>query len=289
MLEFREATKNDAPVLVIPAAGLGTRMKSVDRDLPKEMLEIAGKPAIQYAVEEGLAAGIARAVIVISPAKDIIRTYFENPAVSRSMYPKSADGVEEIRRRLQIEFVVQSEPLGEAHAIRLARASAGHGPVAVIYPDNLCFPPQSALVDLWETYETRGVDVVGLASAFGQGTLGTIPSGRVDLSVAEAAEGLFRVVRIHPKEEGPFPPRFEEELQTCGIYVFGPHLFDYVERAAKVVETGELTDAAVIDLIIAERGLMGMKLRGTLFDIGSPAGYDACLRAVSEGVAQRSD
>jgi UTP--glucose-1-phosphate uridylyltransferase len=126
-------------------------MKSVDPDLPKEMLDIAGKPAIQYAVEEGLAAGIARAVIVISPAKDIIRAYFENPAVSRSMYPISANGVKEIRRRIQIEFVVQSEPEGEAHAICLARASAGHGPVAVIYPDNLCIPPQSALVELWET------------------------------------------------------------------------------------------------------------------------------------------
>jgi UTP-glucose-1-phosphate uridylyltransferase len=71
--------------------------------------------------------------------------------------------------------------------------------------------------------------------------------------------------------------------------VFRPHLFDYLERAAKVAQTGEFTDAAVIDLIIAERGLIGMKLRGALFDIGSPADYNTCLRAVSEGVAQSSD
>ena len=69
-------------------------MKSVNQDLPKEMLEIAGKPAIQYAVEEGVAAGIKRAIIIVSPAKDIIRSYFEDPSVSQSLYPKGADGVE---------------------------------------------------------------------------------------------------------------------------------------------------------------------------------------------------
>lgn len=282
-----ESSNADAPALVIPAAGLGTRMKSVDRDLPKEMLDIAGKPAIQYAVEEGIAAGVARAVIVISPAKDMIRAYFEDPAVGRAMYPKGAKGVEEIRRRLHIDFVVQSEPLGEAHAIGLARASAGPDPITVIYPDNLWLPPRRALLELCKTYRTWGLDVVGLAPAFGRGAPQTIPSGRVDLDPAEPAQGLFRVVRTHPKAEGPFPPRFDEELRTCGIFVFGPHLFDYIERAAQGAGAGEFTDAAVLDAIIAERGLMGLRLRATLFDIGSPIGYEACRRFVSGHVAQR--
>ena len=119
-----------------------------------------------------------------------------------------------------------------------------------------------------------------VAPGAGKGDVEEIPSGRVDLTPVSGAEGLFQVDKIHPKGEEPFPTRFEGELRTCGIYLMDAHLFEYIERAAETHEGGELTDAPVFDLILAERGLLGRKLRAKLFDIGSPAGYDACLDAV---------
>ncbi len=273
-------------VLIIPAAGQGTRMKSVNPDLPKEMLNVPDKPAIQYAVEEGIAAGISRVIIVVSPCKDVIREYFEDPAVARSVSPKGATGIEEIHRRCQLQFVVQKEPRGEAHAIGLAQSVAGLGPVAVIYPDNLCFPALSTLADLKETFETQGADVIALAPAVGESASGIFHSGRVDLTPVEGEFGLYRIVRIHPKREGPFQPRFPGELRLFGIYVIGPHLFDYVERAAKTVVEGEFTQEPVFDLIMTERGLLGRRVGAEVFDIGTPAGYRACLKAVSEGSAE---
>jgi len=272
-------------VLIIPAAGKGTRMTSVNPVLPKEMLNVQDKPAIQYAVEEGIAAGISRVIIVVSPYKDIIREYFEDPAVARSMSPKGAIGIEEIHRRCQLQFVVQKEPRGEAHAISLAQSVAGTGPVAVFYPDNLCFPSLSALAELKETFDTQGADVIGLAPALSESASGIFHSGRVDLAPVEGETGLFRVIKLHPKHEGPFQSRCPEELRGFGIHMFGPHLFDYIERAVKMVVEGEIIDEPVLDLIMKERGLLGKKVGAKVFDIGNPAGYRACLKAVSEGSA----
>ncbi len=76
--------KQDTPrYLIIPAAGLGTRMRTLSPDLPKELLSIGGKPAIQYAIEEGIAAGIEKIVIIISDQKEIIRQVFQDKHMAK--------------------------------------------------------------------------------------------------------------------------------------------------------------------------------------------------------------
>ena len=107
--------KNEPRYLIIPAAGLGTRMRNVDPDLPKEMLLIGNKPAIQYAVEEGLSAGIKNIIIIISRQKDIIRQYFSyktglNYGGSTSIVGE--DSLDTLRRKCSFTFLYQEEPLG---------------------------------------------------------------------------------------------------------------------------------------------------------------------------------
>jgi len=100
--------------LVIPAAGLGTRMRHVHPGLPKELLPLAGKPAVQYAVEEGMDAGIRRIVLIVSRAKEIVRRYFEDEDFSRQLYPGARQDLVRIRERCELTFLYQKEPLGEA-------------------------------------------------------------------------------------------------------------------------------------------------------------------------------
>ena len=75
--------------LIIPAAGLGTRMRGVDPSLPKEMLPVAGRPAIQHAVEQGIRVGIDHVVIILRAEKEIIRSYFQEGEVARGLYPEA--------------------------------------------------------------------------------------------------------------------------------------------------------------------------------------------------------
>ena len=99
--------QNEPRYLIIPAAGLGKRMRTVNPDLPKELLPVGHKPAIQYAVEEGLSAGIQKIVIVISRQKEIIRQYFEDPEFSRKIYPRASGELENISKRCSFSFLYQ--------------------------------------------------------------------------------------------------------------------------------------------------------------------------------------
>ena len=101
--------------LVIPAAGLGTRMRSVELDIPKELLLLGNKPAVQYTVEEGLSAEIKKIIIIINKQKEIIRRYFEDRETSQKMYPAAADDLDEIRRECSFTFLYQKEPKGELY------------------------------------------------------------------------------------------------------------------------------------------------------------------------------
>ncbi|MFH1625298.1 MAG: sugar phosphate nucleotidyltransferase [Pseudomonadota bacterium] len=267
--------EDDPQYLVIPAAGLGKRMRSIGRSLPKELLPVGGKPAIQFAVEEGLSAGIREVVIIINRDKEIIRRYFEDKQFRHNKFPLATQGMEEIEKECSITFLYQKEPLGESDAIALARGVVGNHPVSIIYPDNIYFPAPGALKILKNVFRERGEDVTALTVVTEENGFGVGNSGRVELKPLKG--NIFRIARFHPKGPGHFVPKFEGELRACGIYISGPHIFEYVERARGLIKKGELTDLPVRTLILRDRGLLGCRLPGNVFDIGNPKGYELCL------------
>ena len=261
--------------LIIPAAGLGTRMRSVDPLLPKEMLTINGKPAIQYTVAEAFSVGIKRIVIVINRNKDIIRRYFEEPRFREAIYPQAAAEMTRFTKECEILFRYQQQPLGEADAIGLCRDTVGNSRLAIIYPDNLYAPPPGALRHLLPHFINTGKDIIGLTEVTPQNQAGISNAGRVDLRWL--ADDLYSVKRLLPKDAGPFVPRFPGELRACGITLSsGSHLFNCIEQARESVEQGEFTDMPVRTLIMQQHGLLGCRLPGPVFDIGNPLGYQRC-------------
>ncbi len=259
--------KEEPFYLVIPAAGLGKRMKAVNPDLPKEMLPAGSKPAIQYAVEEGISAGIGNIIIVINQQKEIIRKYFEDKILGANAFPCS------------VTFLYQAYPIGESDAIYLAKDVVGDHSVAIIYPDNLYFPAPGALMSLKTAFKKYKTDVIALMEVNDENAKGISNSGKADIEPFK--DNVYRIKRFHQKGEGHYKLRFQEELRTCGIMISGPHIFDYIERAhGSIKEDEEFTDTPVRMLILKERELLGCRLPGTVFDIGNPAGYELCLSYV---------
>jgi UTP--glucose-1-phosphate uridylyltransferase len=261
--------------LIIPAAGLGTRMRQVTPDLPKELLPVGHKPAIQYTVEEGFSASIKNIVIIISRQKEIIRQYFEDNTISKNMFPHAFKELEKIKKGCTFTFLYQKEPLGESDAINYAKDIVGCNSVAIIYPDNLYFPAPGALKILKSAFIKHKKDIVALSKVTDELSRTISNAGRVDIKPLD--DSLFNIEKFIPKSPGHFIPRFKGE---CGIYISGPHIFKYIERMKSIIKESELTDTPVRSLILKEKGFWGCRLPGTVFDIGNPEGYELCLEYI---------
>src|SRR3990172_2363541 len=153
---------NEEPrYLVIPAAGLGRRMKVVNDLIPKEMLPVGHKPAIQYAFAEGVAAGITHIILIINEKKDLIRKYCESRKLRKKIFPYAVEEMEGIVSACNFSFVHQKEPLGECDAISLVKDITGNHFMAIIYPDNIYFPAPGALKELKAAFLQEHKDVIG--------------------------------------------------------------------------------------------------------------------------------
>ena len=261
-------------------------MKPVRPDIPKEMLPVGIKPAIQYAVAEGFAAGIRDIVIVINSRKNIIRRYFEDFSFRKQLFPAAAEEMNAIMRSCRLSFLYQREPLGESDAIGLA-ANAAPGKVPVVfYPDNIYLPAPGALSSLIATASRHGTSVIALREVRKDNCAGIGNSGRVD--VAPLGGNLFRIEKFHAKAPGHFVPRYPKELRVTGIAVYGPYLFSYIERAQKHLKKGEFTDEPVRKLLLREKGILGLQLPGNVFDIGNPDGYRRCQSFIDDCGAKSS-
>lgn len=269
----------DPTCLIIPAAGLGTRMRSVNPSLPKEMLPLGGKPAIQYAVEEGIQAGVDQVVIIIREEKEIIRNYFEGTRLWRDLHPETAEALEVLMSRSGLTFLTQKSPLGECDAILLAREVAAGGSVAILYPDNIYLPAPGVLMALFARHSRSGGHVLALMEVAEENKCCVSNSGRVDLE--PLTEGLFRVKRFLAKGEGYFEPRYGTEYRACGISIAQSDYFEAIEEVSRLGSAGELTDEKVRRYML-ETGTVfyGCSLPGKIYDVGNPAGYRLCRQSL---------
>jgi len=257
--------------LILPAAGLGSRMRKISSGGAKEMLPLAGRPVIQYAVDEALDAGVKKLVVILNRRKKALRRYLAGRRSSS----------------LDVLFLYQEEPAGEADALSLAAPFVVGAPVAVIYPDNVHLPTPGGLRFLVDCYRRNGHDVVGLSGMEGDLFEAAGNAGRVDLR--PSGGDLYQVLRLHAKQAGHFRPRFAGELRLTGFSVYGPSLFRDLEEARKKVRLGEeFTDFPLRRYILDKRGLWACRLPGTVYDVGRPEGYALCRsRLQDEGTEGR--
>ena len=241
---------------LIPAAGHGTRFLPVTRAVPKEMLPIGAKPAIQLIVEEALAAGADEVVVVISPGKEIIRRYFEGDP---DLAPR-------------IRWACQTEQKGLGHAVlQAADLLAGEGePVLTLLGDALVAgeTPSAAMAEL--SREHGGASVVGLEE---------VPLERVSrYGIVKGAPAGERAYALSDLVEKPSPEAAPSRLAIAGRYLLDPAIFGLLASQAPGVG-GEIQLTDAIRRLLAVKPVYGYRYPGVRHDIGNPAGYLKALQA----------
>ncbi|MBV9182329.1 MAG: UTP--glucose-1-phosphate uridylyltransferase [Acidobacteria bacterium] len=260
--------------VVIPAAGLGTRFLPATKVLPKEMLPVAARPLIQYAVEEAALSGAESAIIVVAPGKDLVVRHFErNLSLEQVLALRgSSDDVQQIRRvseLVEIRTVQQDQPLGLAKAIAVARPLIGDEPFAVILPDALIHADIPCVRQLIKCYEQLGSSIVATqqvdpseVSQFG--IIDVLP-----LSHQGQMDKLFRVTGL---QERPLPTEARSRYGIFGRYVLEPYIFSCIDETP-LGRGGEfqLTDA--LALYSARKPLYAYRFEGSHYDAGSKLGF----------------
>lgn len=264
---------------VIPAAGLGTRFLPATKAIPKEMLPVVDKPAIQYVVEEAVRAGLSNILTITGRNKAALEDHFDRHwELERALENKGDTErlarVQKSSRLGAVHFVRQGEPLGLGHAVLSAKTHVGQHPFAVLLGDDILDSKSHLLSKMLDVQEQHGGSVVALME---------VPSDQISLYGAAAIEnipGENDIVRVTGLVEKPEASNAPSNMAVIGRYVLHPSVFTVLEKTTPG-RGGEiqLTDA-LQKLAISEEpggGVLGVIFRGERFDTGDRLDY---LKAV---------
>ena len=271
---------------VIPAAGLGTRFLPATKAMPKEMLPVVDKPAIQYVVEEAAQAGIDDILVIIGRNKNAISNHFDSvPELEVKLREKGDDDrllrVIESSDLADIHFVRQGEPKGLGHAVLRARAHVGDSSFAVMLGDDLIDERDELLKTMIAEHERTGAAVVALMEVD--------PDHIHMYGVADAeatdTEGITRVKGLVEKPKAEDAP---SNLAIIGRYVLAPSVFDILERT-EPGKGGEIQLTDALQELAADPdgpGVIGVVFRGRRYDTGDRLDY---IKAIVQLAADRED
>ena len=251
--------------MVVPAGGLGTRFLPATKAMPKEMVPVGNRPSIQWGIEEAVASGIKRAVIVTAPGKELIKAHFApDPGLEATLRRRGADDlaerVREISRLCQMEFVEQPEPLGLGHAVWCAAPHVrGEEAIGVMLPDDLFAGSPPLLGQLIDVYQKEGCTVLALRRCAKEAI------SRYGVAAVEGEGPVFRVLDVVEK---PAPEDAPSDLALMGRYVLTPEVIAELETtSAGAGGEIQLTDAI---RCLAPRGaVVGLEFTGRLLDVGT--------------------
>lgn len=258
---------------VIPAAGLGTRSLPASKAVPKEMLPVVDKPVIQYAIEEALAAGIERIVLVLSPGKEAVVAHFCRQELLNSQLRRTgkAGALSKVTAAElpngRLITVLQQSPLGLGHAVGCARDVINGDPFAVMLPDDLMLADTPVLKQMVDAYAYGG----------GRGHLiATQPVPREDID----KYGILTIdgdvddratLPVAGLVEKPSADDAPSDLGIVGRYILDPSIFEVLDSQGR----GSGGEIQLTDAIARQIGTVpvnGFRYDGARFDCGSGFG-----------------
>jgi UTP--glucose-1-phosphate uridylyltransferase len=254
---------------VIVAAGLGTRMLPASKVIPKEILPVVDKPALQVVVEEAVASGIEEIVLVLSPNRTIGLEHFQ-PARELEHHLElrgKHDVLANLRQTNQLaRFTAawQHQPLGLGHAVLQARGAVGNEPFAVMLPDDIFDSERPCLRQLLDMSEAENAPAVALMRV----ARSEIPKyGIVDVRPARPRLYELRgMVEKPPAEEAP------SDFAIVGRYVLTPDIFDLLSRG-RPGAGGEIQLTDGLLELNKRRKMFGYEFEGIRYDLGDRIGY----------------
>ena len=254
---------------VIPAAGLGTRMLPATKTVPKEMLPLVDKPALQYIIEEAVASGIEDILVVTNRAKTAMDDYFDySPELEESLARagKMAE-LEAVRRSADIAnifYVRQKETKGLGHAVWRAKRFVGDEPFAVLLGDDIMMadiPVTKQLIDAAEKYQATAVGTQKVA-------LDAI-SKYSSLKVSKLEERIYKVSDMNEK---PAPSEAFSEFAILGRYVLTSEIFDLLEKTPPGYG-GEIQLTDGLRALCRKTDMVAVDFMGRRYDTGNLPGF----------------
>ncbi|GAB3037827.1 UTP--glucose-1-phosphate uridylyltransferase GalU [Parafrigoribacterium mesophilum] len=272
---------------VIPAAGLGTRFLPATKAMPKEMLPVVDKPAIQYVVEEAVAAGLTDVLMITGRNKGALENHFDKVGELEAALLKKGDTdrlskVNYSTDLAEVHYLRQGDPLGLGHAILRAKMHVGNQPFAVLLGDDLIDSRDVLLSRMIEEQARRNASIVALLE---------VDPALVHLYGVATVEATDTddVVRVTGLVEKPTTGSTSSNLAIIGRYVLRPEVFDILHHT----EPGmggeiQLTDALQEMARTPEQtgGVFGVVFRGRRYDTGDRLDY---IKAIVQLAVERED
>lgn len=254
---------------VIPVAGLGTRLLPATKTVPKELLPVVDIPAIQYVVEEAVAAGITEVIFVTGRGKDSIEDHFDvAPELEQVLAERGQKEMGEALKRIgdmiDVVAIRQKRPLGLGHAVLCARDLVGNEPFAVLLGDDLIDAEVPCTRQLLNVFEETGESVVALME---------VPPEEVHrYGVIGGPQIRPRLYEINDMIEKPSAQDAPSRLAIIGRYVLRREIFGLLEKLPPG-RGGEIQLTDGLQGLVRERKVYGFRFSGDRYDVGDKFGF----------------
>ncbi len=255
---------------VIPAAGLGTRVLPATKSMPKEMLPIVDKPAIQYIVEEAVQSGITDILIITNRGKGLIEDHFDRVPELEGRLSQSGpekekilDEIISIAHKANIYFVRQKETRGLGHAVNCARSFIGNDPFAVLYGDDVIIGEDPACAQLIRAYDEYGLGVLGVNRVTKEAI-----SKYSSLKVEPLHDNIFKCTDMIEK---PAPDKIMSLYSILGRCILTPEIFDILDSTGPGAG-GEIQLTDAMKTLARRDGMIAVEFTGKRYDMGNKLG-----------------
>lgn len=254
---------------IIPAAGMGTRVLPASKAVPKEMLNIVDKPAMQYIVEEAFESGIEEILIITNRGKNAIEDHFDHAFELETKLKDNPDKVE-ILNSVQncsnfgnIYFLRQKETGGLGHAVLCAEKFVGDEPFAVLYGDDVIQSKTPVTKQLIDVYNKYGKGTVGVKVIEGDAI-----TKYCSLNVEHLDGNCYTCDDMIEK---PSMDEIMSNFSIKGRVILPSEIFDILKNTPKGKGNElQLTDA--MKVLAQKEGVIAVEYEGTVHDMGNKFG-----------------
>lgn len=254
---------------IIPAAGLGTRVLPASKAVPKEMLNIVDKPAIQYIVEEAFNSGIEEVLIITNRGKGAIEDHFDHAYELETKLagnPSKAEILKDVEKTAHlgnIYFLRQKVTGGLGHAVLCAKGFVGNEPFAILYGDDVIISEKPVTKQLIDAYEKYGKGAVGVKE---------VPDADIvkycSLNVKHLEGNCYECDDMIEK---PKKEEIMSNFSILGRVVMPPEIFDILEETENGAG-GELQLTDAMKTLAEKEGVIAVDYEGTRYDMGNKLG-----------------
>lgn len=252
----------------MPVAGFGTRVLPATKAIPKELLPVFDRPALQYVVDEAIAAGIEHIVFVTGRGKAAIEDYFDRAfELETTLREKGkAEALKDLEGSVRapgaMSFVRQQAALGLGHAVWCARDIVGDEPFAVMLPDMLMMARPSCLAQMAEAYAKVGGNIIAVEP--------TDTPERYGVITPESRDG--RLIKMKGMVEKPKREEAPSNLFISGRYILQPEIFALLESQAPGAG-GEIQLTDAMARLMSAQPFHALEYDGVTYDCGDKIGY----------------